>query len=212
MVLWLSILAPWTVAVNVFSDGMPALLFAGVVGIMGLVSADFLPFVRTASNPFRRASAAMTDGGPLNPQLQRPERIFRPLLLRGGYVGLSMAFANASAALLGGLWDSIRVRSPGPWMLVAWILSSGVAGLKIHLVPVSLLGGKLLRIPAPRWGMFVAYVRFALVIAGIAMSKLFIAQAHVRVGPADRVELLGYALALTELRGAAAERLGFQHA
>jgi cytochrome c biogenesis factor len=192
MVLWLSILAPWTVAVNVFSDGMPALLFAGVVGIMGLVSADFLPFVRTASNPFRRASAAMTDGGPLNPQLQRPERIFRPLLLRGGYVGLSMAFANASAALLGGLWDSIRV--------------------KIHLVPVSLLGGKLLRIPAPRWGMFVAYVRFALVIAGIAMSKLFIAQAHVRVGPADRVELLGYALALTELRGAAAERLGFQHA
>ena len=128
MLLWGWILSLWTLAVTVFSRGLPALLLARTLGVMGLVSSGFLVFILATSNPFNRVFPALGDGRDLNPLLQDPGLIFHPPLLYLGYVGFSVVFAFAIAALLGGRLDAAWARWSRPWTLAAWsFLTLGIA-------------------------------------------------------------------------------------
>ena len=119
--LWTTIMAGWTLAVVFFSRRLPADMVARVVGIMGLLSFCFLAFILFTSNPFMRLHPPPADGGDLNPLLQDPGMILPPPLLYMGYVGFSVAFAFANAALLSGRLDEVWARWVRPWTLVAWI-------------------------------------------------------------------------------------------
>jgi len=127
MLLWALILGFWTTAVSVFSRHLPDDMVARVIGIMGLVSAGFLSFLLTTSNPFLRLLPAAAEGRDLNPLLQDPGMVFHPPMLYMGYVGFSVAFAFALAALLSGRLDAAWARWSRPWTTVAWsLLSVGV--------------------------------------------------------------------------------------
>jgi cytochrome c-type biogenesis protein CcmF len=121
MVLWVLILAVYGCAVAMFGGGLRETLQARVVGVQGLVGAAFLGFLLFTSNPFLRLSPAPVDGVELNPILQDPGLVFHPPVLYLGYVGLSVAFAFAIAALLEGRVDSNWARWVRPWVLAAWI-------------------------------------------------------------------------------------------
>jgi cytochrome c-type biogenesis protein CcmF len=99
-----------------------------VLGILGLVAAGFLLFMLTTSNPFERLADIPADGQDLNPLLQDPGLVIHPPMLYMGYVGFSVAFAFAIAALLGGNLDSTWARWTRPWTTVAWMfLTIGIA-------------------------------------------------------------------------------------
>ena len=100
ILMWALILSGWTVAVASFSRQLPAVMVARVIGIMGLISVGFLLFTLFTSNPFERLLPAAENGRDLNPLLQDPGMIFHPPLLYMGYVGFSVAFAFAVAALI----------------------------------------------------------------------------------------------------------------
>jgi len=119
--LWTAIMSLWTLAVVYFSRSLPAHMAARVVGIMGLLSFCFLAFILFTSNPFMRLHPPPADGGDLNPLLQDPGMILHPPLLYMGYVGFSVAFAFANAALLSRPVDEAWVRWVRPWTLVAWV-------------------------------------------------------------------------------------------
>jgi cytochrome c-type biogenesis protein CcmF len=121
MLLWALILGLWTVAVTVFSRSLSEEFLARVLGIMGLVSIGILLFILFTSNPFDRLVPAAADGNDLNPLLQDFGMTIHPPMLYMGYVGLSVAFSFAIAALLGGSLDSAWARWSRPWTLVAWI-------------------------------------------------------------------------------------------
>jgi cytochrome c-type biogenesis protein CcmF len=121
MVLWVLILAAYGCAVAMFGGGLRETLQARVVGVQGLVGAAFLGFLLFTSNPFVRLSPAPADGAELNPILQDPGLVFHPPVLYLGYVGLSIAFSFAIAALLEGRVDSNWARWVRPWVLAAWI-------------------------------------------------------------------------------------------
>src|SRR5258706_2423547 len=121
MLLWVLMLALWTVAVTIFSRRLPDAMVARVVGIMGLLSAGFLLFLLFTSNPFERLIAAAADGRDLNPLLQDPGMVIHPPMLYMGYVGFSVAFAFAIAALLSGQLDATWARWSRPWTTVAWM-------------------------------------------------------------------------------------------
>jgi cytochrome c-type biogenesis protein CcmF len=121
LLLWILILALWTAAVARWSDSVPQVVVARVLGVMGLVSVGFICFLLFASNPFERLLPAAFDGRDLNPLLQDPGMIIHPPLLYCGYVGFSVAFSFAIAALLGGQADSAWARWARPWTLAAWI-------------------------------------------------------------------------------------------
>ncbi len=128
LLLWALILGGWTVAVSVFSRSLPEAMAARVIGIMGLVSIGFLLFMLLTSNPFARLFPAALEGRDLNPLLQDPGLIIHPPLLYMGYVGLSVAFAFAMAALLGGNLDAAWARWSRPWTTIAWaFLTVGIA-------------------------------------------------------------------------------------
>ncbi len=128
LLLWAFILSSWTLAVAMFSRTLPQEMSARVIGVMGFVSIGFLLFMILTSNPFDRIFPAPLDGRDLNPLLQDPGLIFHPPLLYMGYVGLSVAFGFAIAALLGGNLDSAWARWSRPWTSVAWIfLTLGIA-------------------------------------------------------------------------------------
>ncbi|OYY93002.1 MAG: c-type cytochrome biogenesis protein CcmF [Hydrogenophilales bacterium 28-61-23] len=130
MLLWALILAFWTTAVSVFSRHLPDDMVARVIGIMGLVSTGFLAFLLTTSNPFLRllGDAMPADGRDMNPLLQDPGMVIHPPMLYMGYVGFSVAFAFAIAALLSGRLDAAWARWSRPWTTVAWaFLSAGIA-------------------------------------------------------------------------------------
>ena len=128
MLLWALILGFWTTAVSVFSRHLPDDMVARVIGIMGLVSAGFLSFLLTTSNPFLRLLPAAAEGRDLNPLLQDPGMVFHPPMLYMGYVGFSVAFAFAISALLGGKLDSTWARWSRPWTTVAWVfMTIGIA-------------------------------------------------------------------------------------
>ncbi|CAN7351716.1 heme lyase CcmF/NrfE family subunit [Duganella sp. LjRoot269] len=120
LLLWVQILALWTLAVAVFSRRLPAAMTARVLGVMAWISVGFLLFMLFTSNPFDRLLPAARDGRDLNPLLQDFGMIIHPPLLYMGYVGFSVAFAFAIAALLSGELDAAWARWSRPWTLVAW--------------------------------------------------------------------------------------------
>ena len=127
LLLWALILSVWTAAVATFSKHLPAEMVARVLGVMGLVSVGFILFMLLTSNPFDRLLPAALDGQELNPLLQDFGLVIHPPMLYMGYVGFSVAFAFAIAALLGGQLDATWARWSRPWTTVAWVfLTTGV--------------------------------------------------------------------------------------
>ena len=128
MVLWLLILALFGLAVGLFGGNLPPGLRARVLAIQGLIGAAFLAFIVFTSNPFLRLSPAPLEGQGLNPILQDPGLAFHPPFLYLGYVGFSMAFSFAVAALIEGRVDAAWARWVRPWTLAAWCaLTVGIA-------------------------------------------------------------------------------------
>ncbi|MES2356689.1 MAG: heme lyase CcmF/NrfE family subunit [Pseudomonadota bacterium] len=121
LLLWVQILAFWTFSVSIFSRQLPNETVARVLGVMGLISVGFLSFMLFTSNPFDRTFPALADGRDLNPLLQDFGMIIHPPLLYMGYVGFSVAFAFAIAALMSGQLDAAWARWSRPWTLVAWM-------------------------------------------------------------------------------------------
>jgi cytochrome c-type biogenesis protein CcmF len=120
LLLWLLMLTGWTVAVARFSRNLPETTVSRVLGVLGLISVGFLSFTLFTSNPFDRTLPALPDGEDLNPLLQDAGMIFHPPLLYMGYVGFSVAFAFAIAALLEGRLDAAWAKWSRPWTLWAW--------------------------------------------------------------------------------------------
>lgn len=129
LLLWALILAGWTFAVAIFSRHLPEEMLARVLAVMGMISIGFLLFLIVTSNPFERLLPnAPADGRDLNPLLQDFGLIVHPPMLYMGYVGFSVAFAFAIAALLGGKLDAAWARWSRPWTTVAWaFLGIGIA-------------------------------------------------------------------------------------
>jgi cytochrome c-type biogenesis protein CcmF len=128
LLLWTLILGAWMSAVSLFSRHLPEEMTARVLGVMGLISAGFLAFMVFTSNPFDRLLPAAADGRDLNPLLQDPGMVLHPPMLYMGYVGFSVAFAFAVAALLAGRLDATWARWSRPWTTVAWVfLTLGIA-------------------------------------------------------------------------------------
>ncbi len=128
LMLWLLMQAGWAWAVSHFSRNLPPAVLARILAVMGLLTLSFLLFVLLTSNPFERLYPIPLDGRDLNPQLQDPGMIFHPPMLYMGYVGMSVAFAFAVAALIGGNLDSQWARWSRPWVTVAWaFLTFGIA-------------------------------------------------------------------------------------
>jgi cytochrome c-type biogenesis protein CcmF len=128
LLLWTLMLSLWTVAVTLFSRHLPEEMIARVLSVMGIVSVGFLLFMLTTSNPFARLLPAAADGRDLNPLLQDPAMVVHPPMLYMGYVGFSVAFAFAIAALIGGRLDATWARWSRPWTTVAWMfLTCGIA-------------------------------------------------------------------------------------
>jgi cytochrome c-type biogenesis protein CcmF len=120
LLLWSLMLAGWGAAVTFFSRNLPQTLRARVLAVMGLVAVGFLLFLLATSNPFTRLSPPAPEGRDLNPLLQDPGMVVHPPMLYMGYVGFSVAFAFAIAALLGGRLDAAWARWSRPWTTVAW--------------------------------------------------------------------------------------------
>ena len=121
LLLWVLILAGWMTAVAFLSRGLPLVMIARVLSVMGLIAVGFLAFSLLTSNPFERLLPnTPVDGSDLNPLLQDPGLIIHPPLLYMGYVGLSVPFAFAIAALIGGRLDASWARWSRPWTNVAW--------------------------------------------------------------------------------------------
>lgn len=119
LLLWTLILGLWTFAVTLFSRHLPDDMVARVIGVMGLVSCGLLLFMLLTSNPFLRMPMA-PDGSDLNPLLQDPGMVIHPPILYMGYVGFSVAFAFALAALISGKLDASWARWSRPWTTAAW--------------------------------------------------------------------------------------------
>ncbi len=128
MLLWVSILGLWTMAVTLFAKALPDSFRIRLIAVMGMVSMGFLAFIIFTSSPFERLIPAALDGRDLNPLLQDPGMVFHPPVLYMGYVGFSVAFAFAIAALLDGKLDITWARWTRPWTTVAWVfLTLGIA-------------------------------------------------------------------------------------
>lgn len=128
LLLWMLILALWGAAVSVFSRAVPMQMIARVLSVMGMISVGFLLFILLTSNPFDRLLPAPPDGQSLNPLLQDFGLVIHPPMLYMGYVGFSVAFAFAVAALIGGRLDMAWARWMRPWTNVAWMfLTFGIA-------------------------------------------------------------------------------------
>ncbi|MEO8486250.1 MAG: heme lyase CcmF/NrfE family subunit [Betaproteobacteria bacterium] len=120
LLLWALMLAGWSAAVGLRSRNLPAAMLARVLAVMGLVAVGFLAFLLLTSNPFERLVPPAPEGRDLNPLLQDPGMVVHPPLLYMGYVGFSVAFAFAIAALLSGRLDASWARWSRPWTTVAW--------------------------------------------------------------------------------------------
>ncbi|MBT4883747.1 MAG: heme lyase CcmF/NrfE family subunit, partial [Glaciecola sp.] len=127
--LWVLIFSVWTVAVAIFSKGIPEVMVARVLAVLGMVSIGFYLFMLLTSNPFESLLPFYpVDGADLNPLLQDFGMIIHPPMLYMGYVGFSVAFAFAIAALISGQLDSTWARWSRPWTIAAWaFLTVGIA-------------------------------------------------------------------------------------
>ncbi|MFQ5642581.1 MAG: heme lyase CcmF/NrfE family subunit [Thiogranum sp.] len=121
LLLWVLILSGWTVAVAALTRNLPDEVVARVLSVMGMVSIGFMSFLLFTSNPFERLFPVPVQGGDLNPLLQDFGLAVHPPMLYMGYVGMSVAFSFAIAALIGGRLDSAWARWSRPWTLVAWV-------------------------------------------------------------------------------------------
>ncbi|MEJ8815297.1 heme lyase CcmF/NrfE family subunit [Variovorax ureilyticus] len=127
MLLWTLMLSLWSVAVSIFSRRLPPAMAARVLGVMGAMSVGFLLFLLFASNPFLRLLPPAMEGRDLNPLLQDPGMVLHPPMLYMGYVGFSVSFAFAVAALTSGHFDAAWARWARPWTLAAWaFLTTGI--------------------------------------------------------------------------------------
>lgn len=127
--LWMLVQAGWAAALALFSKRLPLVFSARVLAVMGMIGVGFYLFMLLTSNPFDRTIPMIpVDGQDLNPLLQDPGMIIHPPLLYMGYVGFSVAFSFAIAALLGGRLDASWARWSRPWTIAAWIfLTLGIA-------------------------------------------------------------------------------------
>jgi len=128
MLLWVLILAVFGAAVALFGRNLPAGLRARVLAVQAWISIGFLAFILLTSNPFLRTFPPAANGRGLNPLLQDPGLAFHPPMLYMGYVGFSMAFSFAIAALIEGRVDATWARWVRPWTLAAWcFLTAGIS-------------------------------------------------------------------------------------
>ena len=128
MLLWVLMMSGWSAAVALFSKQLPDVMVTRVLVVLAVITSVFLAFTLLTSNPFERLIPAAQEGRDLNPLLQDPGMIFHPPLLYMGYVGMSVVFAFAIAALWGGKLDSTWARWSRPWTIAAWIfLTVGIA-------------------------------------------------------------------------------------
>ncbi len=128
LLLWISILSIWSLAVAAFSRQLPLTFSSRVLGVMGLVSGGFMLFTLWTSNPFLRLIPAAQDGADLNPVLQDFALAIHPPMLYTGYVGFSVAFAFAIAAMLEGRLDQTWAKWTRPWTIFAWLFQTiGIA-------------------------------------------------------------------------------------
>ena len=128
MLLWTLILAGFGFLVATLGRGLPTALKARTLAVQGMIGAAFLCFMLFAANPFVRLDPAPIQGNDLNPILQDPGLAFHPPILYLGYVGFSIVFAFAAAALIGGRVDEAFARIVRPWVLMAWsALTLGIA-------------------------------------------------------------------------------------
>jgi cytochrome c-type biogenesis protein CcmF len=129
LLLWVLILAVFGAAVALFGGNLPAPFKARVLSVQALIAVGFLLFMLLTSNPFLRIDPPPPDGQGLNPLLQDPGLAFHPPFLYLGYVGFSMAFSFAIAALIEGRVDPAWARWVRPWTLAAWVLLTiGIVG------------------------------------------------------------------------------------
>jgi cytochrome c-type biogenesis protein CcmF len=128
LLLWITILSIWSLAVAAFSRQLPATFSSRVLGVMGLISSGFMLFTLWTSNPFLRMMPPAADGADLNPVLQDFALSIHPPMLYTGYVGFSVAFAFACAAMLEGRLDQAWAKWTRPWTIFAWIFQTiGIA-------------------------------------------------------------------------------------
>src|SRR6202140_5619434 len=128
LLLWTFMLTIWMVAVTLFSNHLPNEMVARVLSVMAIISVGFLLFMLLTSNPFQRPLPVPPDGRDLNPLLQDPAMVVHPPMLYMGYVGMSVAFAFAISALIGGRLDATWARWSRPWTTIAWMfLTCGIA-------------------------------------------------------------------------------------
>ncbi|MEQ8734141.1 MAG: heme lyase CcmF/NrfE family subunit [Rhodospirillaceae bacterium] len=120
LLLWVAILAVFGAAVAAFGGALPDRLKARALAVQGMIGLGFIAFILFTSNPFLRVDPIPVQGQGLNPLLQDPGLAFHPPMLYLGYVGFSMAFSFAIAALLEGRVDAAWARWVRPWTLAAW--------------------------------------------------------------------------------------------
>ena len=121
LLLWALVLGGWGAAVGFFSKGIPPIMLARVLSIMGLIGVGFMLFMLLTSNPFERLLQIPAEGRQLNPLLQDIGLAIHPPMLYMGYVGLSVAFSFAMAAMIGGKLDAAWARWARPWTNIAWM-------------------------------------------------------------------------------------------
>ena len=128
ILLWALMLAGWSCAVAIFSKHLPQPVLARTLGVMGFISVGTILFTLVTSNPFVRLLPAAANGRDLNPLLQDPGMIIHPPMLYMGYVGSSVVFSLAIAALLSGKLDTAWARWSRPWITMSWcFLTVGIA-------------------------------------------------------------------------------------
>jgi cytochrome c-type biogenesis protein CcmF len=128
MLLWVLVLSFFGVLIAEFGHKLPVILHSRVLGIQGIIGLGFLAFILFTSNPFTRLDPAPIEGSGLNPLLQDPGLAFHPPFLYLGYVGFSVAFSFAIAALIEGRVDPAWARWVRPWTMAAWTtLTIGIA-------------------------------------------------------------------------------------
>jgi len=127
LLLWALTLSTWALLVSLFSRSIPEVVVSRVLSVLAMVSVGFLLFIIFTSNPFERIPMQL-DGRDLNPLLQDPGLAIHPPMLYMGYVGFSVAFAFAIAAMIGGKLDAAWARWARPWTNIAWVfLTIGIA-------------------------------------------------------------------------------------
>ena len=128
ILLWILVMSLWTIAVVARIRYLPAPFAARVLGVLGVLSFGFLLFTLATSSPFTRLFPAPADGASLNPLLQDPAFAIHPPVLYTGYVGFSVSFAFACAAMIEGRRDQLWARWMRPWTVMAWaFLACGIA-------------------------------------------------------------------------------------